>query len=79
MQLEQSNLQNRIPEHLRSLVRLHPDYSLIELEESRAQLYRYFDLAWGIFLRLEQEGRLDEVLTKLRHSPTVKATKVEPK
>lgn len=79
MQLEKSNQQNRIPEHLRSLAHLHPDYSLIELEESRAQLYRYFDLAWGIFLKLEQAGKLDDVLTKLRHSPTVKATKVEPK
>ena len=78
MQQDELSQQKNMPEYMRSLARLHPDYSMIELEESRAQLYRYFNLAWGILLRLEQEGRLDEVLTKLKHSPTVKATKVEP-
>jgi hypothetical protein len=67
-----------MPDHLRSLARLHPDYKLMELEESHAQLYRYFDLAWGVFVRLEQEGKLDDILTELRESPTVKAAKVEP-
>jgi hypothetical protein len=79
MQKDKPHEQINVPEHLRSLARLHPDYSLIELEESYAQLYRYFDLVWGIFVRLEREGRLDDVLTELRRSPTVKTTKVEPK
>jgi len=77
MQQEEDKHAN-VPEHLRSLARLHPDYSLLELEESHAQLYRYFDLVWGIFTRLEREGELDEVLTGIRESPTVKASKVEP-
>jgi hypothetical protein len=79
MQQDKPHEQRSVPEQLRSLARLHPDYSLIELEESHAQLYRYFDLVWGMFVRLEQEGRLDDVLTELRGSPTVKTIKVEPK
>ncbi len=78
MQQNLPHEQSSIPEHLRSLARLHPDYSRIELEESHAQLYRYFDLVWGIFVRLEQEGKLNEALTKQPDFPTVKTTKVEP-
>jgi hypothetical protein len=44
---------------------LHPDYTDLELEESRAQLYRYFDLAWEVFVRLEEEGKLDEVMRQI--------------
>jgi hypothetical protein len=60
------------------LARLHPGYSQIELEESCALLYEYFNLAWSIFVRLEQEGRLDEVLTGNVNSSNVSGPKVEP-
>jgi hypothetical protein len=66
-----------LPSHLGGLARLHPSYSRIELEESHALLYAYFDLAWEVFLRLEQEGRLDEVLTGIDGSATVNGSKVE--
>jgi len=66
-----------IPPGLQSLARLHPSYSLIELEESRAILYTYFDLAWEVFLQLEQEGKPGEALTDIEASATVKGSKVQ--
>jgi hypothetical protein len=50
---------DNLSEELRDLAMLHPTYSNLELKEARAQLYRYFDLAWRIFVRLEREGKLD--------------------
>jgi hypothetical protein len=49
---------NELSEELKDLAVLHPTYSLLELEQARAQLHRYFDLAWQIFVRLEHEGKL---------------------
>jgi len=48
-----------LTEELQDLAILHPTYSRIELEEARAQLYRYFDLVWEVFVHLESEGKLD--------------------
>ena len=57
----------------RSLADLHPDYSELELNEAHARLRRYFDLAWAIFVRLEREGKLDDLnLTASKVNPTVK-------
>jgi hypothetical protein len=69
--------QSSIPSGLQGLARLHPSYNLIELEESKALLYTYFDLAWDVFLRLEQEGILDDVLTGIDAYATVNGPKVE--
>jgi hypothetical protein len=51
---------------LADLKLLHPDYTDLELKESRAQLYQYFDLAWEVFTRLEREGKLEEVMRQIR-------------
>lgn len=59
-------------EELRLLAELHPDYDQVELEEARATLYRYFDLVWKIFVRLEREGSLDSLsLTPSSETPTM--------
>ena len=56
-----------------ALAALHPDYSELDLNEAHARLRRYFDLAWAIFVRLEREGKLDELnLTASNVNPTVK-------
>jgi glutaredoxin-related protein len=39
------------------LASLHPDYSQLELMEAQAQLRQYFDLAWGVFSRMEEKKR----------------------
>jgi hypothetical protein len=55
------------------LASLHPDYSELDLNEAHARLRLYFDLAWEIFMRLEREGKLDELnLTASPVNPTVK-------
>jgi hypothetical protein len=64
---------NDLPEELKDLAILHPTYSRVELEEARAQLFRYFDLVWEVFVRLESEGKLGFLnLTKDGVNPTVK-------
>jgi glutaredoxin-related protein len=39
------------------LASLHPDYSQVELMEAQTQLRQYFDLAWGVFSRMEEKKR----------------------
>ena len=61
MKTHEISEEDELIEELKDLAVLHPTYSRLELEEARAKLYRYFDLAWQIFVRLEQEGKLDEL------------------
>jgi hypothetical protein len=63
---------NLLPSHLHPLVSLYPDYSREELEEAYENLRRYVELGWKIALRLEREGRLEDVLTKAGFNPTFK-------
>jgi hypothetical protein len=63
---------NSLPRHLHPLVSLYPDYSREELEEAYENLRRYVEIGWKIALRLEREGRLEDVLTKAGFNPTVK-------
>ena len=49
----------------------------LEAAERRNELRDYFDLAWQIFLRLEEDGTLDKLnLTASPVNPTVKPEKV---
>ena len=68
---------DNLPDDLKELATLHPGYNRLELEESRAQLFRYFDLVWAIFERLEREGKLDS-LNLTQKSPTGKVKGQEP-
>lgn len=43
-----------------------------EIAEAKESLRRYFEIGWKIASRLQREGRLDEVLTKVVVNPTVK-------
>jgi len=53
--------------------------SQTNIDEARAKLHRYFELAWKVFIRLENEGRLDEInLTASKVNPTVKPRKPLP-
>jgi hypothetical protein len=61
-----------LPQKLQPLARLHPNYTHEELEEAYDNLRRYVEIGWQIALRLEREGRLDDVLTKAGIHPTVK-------
>jgi len=48
-----------------------------ERNERQKELLDYFDLAWQIFTRLDEEGKLDELnLTTRRLNPTVKPENV---
>jgi len=53
-----------IPDHLRGLARLHPDYTLPELEEAHENLMRFLNRGWNIVVRLQKEGELDEVFDR---------------
>jgi len=53
-----------IPENLRSLARMHPDYSVEELEEAHENLMRFLNRGWNILVRLHKEGKLDEVFDR---------------
>jgi len=46
---------------LQALALLHPTYTDLELREAHARLYRYFDLVWGMLVRLEDEGKIGEL------------------
>jgi hypothetical protein len=67
-----------LPEHLQPLAEMYPDYDRLRLEEAHADLYRYFDMVWEMFVRLDKEGKLEEALTVARKFPKVKTTKVDP-
>ena len=67
-----------LPEHLRPLAELYPVYDRLRLEEAHADLYRYFDMVWEMFIRLDKEGKLEQALTLARKFPKVKTTKVDP-
>ena len=53
-----------IPEHLRSLAGLHPDYTVLELEEAHENLMRFLNRGWNIVVRLQKDGKLDEVFDR---------------
>jgi len=59
------------------LAALYPHYTEAELIEAAAQLRRYFDLAWKVFVRLEREGKLNQLnLTVPKVNPTVNPLKL---
>jgi hypothetical protein len=63
---------HELPSHLAPLARLYPSYTREQLDEAYENLRRYVELGWKIALRLEREGRLDDILTKAGFNPTVK-------
>jgi hypothetical protein len=73
-----TNERANIPEHLRSLARLHPNYSLNELEQAHAQLISYFRLVWKFFRRMEEDGRLSKIFDSKPTVPYDESSKVEP-
>ena len=54
----------KLPEHLHSLARLHPDYGVRELEEAHENLMRFLTRGWNIVVRLQKEGMLDEAFDR---------------
>jgi hypothetical protein len=66
-----------IPENLRSLAQMHPDYSVEELEEAHENLMRFLNRGWNILVRLQKEGRLDEVFDRHRAKFYDDSTKVD--
>jgi hypothetical protein len=69
MQHEQDIVANDC-EHLAAL---HPDYSILELQESQAQLRRYFDLVWKVLIREEAAVEANRInLTSAEVNPMVK-------
>jgi hypothetical protein len=62
-----------LPKELQSLSTLYPKYNRSDLEAAHGQLMRHFENAWSMFMRLEQEGLLDNLnLTRLKVNPRVK-------
>jgi DNA-binding transcriptional LysR family regulator len=66
-----------IPEHLRNLARLYPDYDVSELEEAHENLMRFLNRGWDIVVRLQKEGKLDEVFDRHQAKFYDKGTKVD--
>ena len=63
---------DELPQHLHPLARLYPSYTREQLDEAYENLRRYVELGWKIATRLQQEGRLEDVLTKAGFNHTVK-------